>query len=175
MGRTLLLRFFGFVTALAVGIAALALITFGIDRSMRWLDTALTEVAGWAVRAPEEGAAILAGLALVIVAALCVPVAIQWKGRRLLRLDSADGGATSVDLDSVARVLKRTVTTEVDSQIDVRHRRGRIVVTTPTSPDDTYKIADETSKAIDQRLDALGLTEVAYSVATGKKQVRRAR
>ena len=175
MGRTLLLRFFGFVTTLAVGIAGVALITFGIDRSIRWLNTALSDVAAWAVRTPEEGAAILAGLALVIVAALCVPVAIQWKGRRLLRLDSADVGATNIDLDSVARVLKRTVTGGVDSQIEVRHRRGRIVVTTPTSPDDTYKIADEASKAIDQRLESLGLTEVAYSVATGKKEARRAR
>jgi hypothetical protein len=175
MGRTLLLRFFGFVTTLVVGIAAVALIAFGIDRSIRWLNMALSDVASWAVRAPEEGAAILAGLALVIVAALCVPVAIQWKGRRLLRLDSETVGATSIDLDSVANVLKRTVTGEVDSQIEVRHRRGRIVVTTPTSPDDTYKIADEASKAIDQRLEALGLNEVAYSVATGRKQARRAR
>jgi hypothetical protein len=175
MGRTLLLRFFGFVTTLAVGIAAVALITFGIDRSIRWLNAALSDVASWAVRTPEEGAAILGGLALVIVAALCIPVAIQWKGRRLLRLDSATAGATSIDLDSVANVLKRTVTGEVDSQIEVRHRRGRILVTTPISPDDTYKIADETSKAIDQRLEALGLSEVAYSVATGRKQARRAR
>jgi hypothetical protein len=175
MGRTLLLRFFGFVTTVAVGIAALALITFGIDRSIGWLNTALSDVGSWAVRTPEEGAAILAGLALVIVAALCVPVAIQWKGRRFLRLDSADVGATSIDLDSVAQVLKGTVTGEVDSQIEVRHRRGRIVVTTPTSPDDTYKIADETSKVIDQRLESLGLSEVAYSVATGKKEARRAR
>jgi len=175
MGRTLLLRFFGFATTLAVGIAALALITFGIDRSIGWLNTALSDLASWAVRAPEEGAAILAGLALVIVAALCVPVAIQWKARRLLRLDSATVGTTSIDLDSVANVLRRTVTIEVDSHIEVRHRRGRIVVTTPTSPDDTYKIADETSSAIDQRLEALGLKEVAYSVATGRKQARRAR
>lgn len=175
MARTLLLRFFGFITTLVVAVAALALITFGIDRSIGWLTSALSEVASWAVRTPEEGAAILAGLALVIVAALCVPVAIQWKGRRLLRLDSADVGATSIDLESVGLVLRKTVTSEIDSQIEVRHRRGRIVVTTPTSPDDTYKIADETSKAIDQRLESLGLTEVAYSVATGKKQVRRAR
>ena len=175
MGRTLLLRFFGFVTTLAVGIAGAALISFGIDRSIRWLDTALSDVASWAVRTPEEGAAILSGLGLVILAALSVPVAIQWKGRRMLRLDSADVGATSIDLDSVARVLKRTVTGEVDPQIEVRHRRGRIVVTTPTSPDDTYKIADEASNAIDQRLESLGLTEVAYSVATGKKQAWRAR
>ncbi len=175
MGRTLLLRFFGFVTTLAVGIAAVALITFGVDRSIRWLNTALSNVASWAVRTPEEGAAILGGLALVIVAALCIPVAIQWKGRRLLRLDSAAAGATSIDLDSVADVLKRTVTSEVDSHIEVRHRRGRIMVTTPTSPDDTYKIADETSQAIDRRLEGLGLSEVAYSVATGRKQARRAR
>ena len=175
MGRTLLLRFFGFVTTLAVGIAALALITFGIDRSIRWLNTALSDVASWAVRTPEEGAAILVGLALVIVAALCVPVAIQWKRRRLLRLDSGTAGTTSIDLDSVANVLKRTVTGEVDSHIEVRHRRGRILVTTPTSPDDTYKIADETSTSIDKRLETLGLSEVAYSVATGRKQARRAR
>ena len=175
MGRTLLLRFFGFVTTLAVGIAAVALITFGIDRSIQWLNTALSDVASWAVRTPEEGAAILVGLALVIVAALSVPVAIQWKRRRLLRLDSGTVGTTSIDLDSVANVLKRTVTGEVDSHIEVRHRRGRILVTTPTSPDDTYKIADETSKSIDKRLATLGLSEVAYSVATGRKQARRAR
>jgi hypothetical protein len=175
MGRTLLLRFFGFVTTLAVAIAAVALTTFGIDRSIRWLNTALSEVASWAIRAPEEGAAILAGLALVIVAILCVPVAIQWTGRRMLQLETTSAGATKIDLDSIARTLRKTVTSEVDSQIEVRHRRGRIVVTTPTSPDDTYKIADETSQVIDQRLESLGLTEVAYSVATGSKQARRAR
>ena len=175
MGRTLLLRLFGFVTTLAVGVAALALVTFGIDRSIGWLTGALADFSSWATGKPEEGAAILAGLALVIVAILCVPVAIQLTGRRLLRLDATPAGATSIDLDSVARTLKKAVTSEVDAHIEVRHRRGRIVVTTPTSPDDTYKIADQTSQAIDQRLESLGLTEVAYSVATGSKQARRAR
>lgn len=175
MGRTILLRVLGFLTTLAVGIAAVALIAFGIGRPIRWLDGAVSDFSSWATRTPEEGAAILAGLGLVIVAILCIPVVIQLTGRRLLRLEATAAGATTIDLDSLARTLKKTVTSTVDSQIEVRHRHRRIVVTTPSSPDDTYKIADEASAAIDRRLRSLGLTEVAYSVATSRKEARRAR
>ncbi len=175
MARTLLLRLFGLLTTLAFGISATALVAFGVDRTIGWVDTALSNFASWVIRAPEEGAAILAGLAVVIIAALCLPLFVRWRGRRLLRLEATAAGATSIDLDSVAQTLKRALTGAVDPQIEVRHRRGRILVTTPTSPTDAFKIADEASKAIDQRLASLGLPEVAYSVATGKKAGRRAR
>ncbi|MGZ8785016.1 MAG: hypothetical protein ACXW1Y_05580 [Acidimicrobiia bacterium] len=175
MGRTLLLRVLGFLTTLAVGIAAVELIAYGVDRPIGWLDGAMSDFSSWASRTPEEGAAVLAGLGLVVLAMLCIPVVIRWTGRRLLLIEATPAGATQLDLDSLARTLETTVTNAVDSHIEVRHRRGRIVIVTPSSPNDTYKIADETSEAVDTRLGSLGLTEVAYTIATGKRQAGRAR
>lgn len=175
MGRTLLLRALGLLTTFAVGIAATALITFGMDRSVGWLEKAITGFSSWTTRTPEEGAAILAGLGLVIVAILCIPVVVKWTGRRWFRLEETPAGATTIDLASVAYALKTTVTTAVDPQVEVEHRRGRIVVTTPSRPNDTFGVADEASAAVEQKLKSLGLTEIAYSIATGRKEARRAR
>lgn len=169
MIRTIVLRILGLLVAATLGLTATSLVAFGLERRIPWLSDSLRSLVDWVRTPPLEGAAVLAGTGLILVAVGVVIVVAARRIRGVRNLDKGAAGSTEIDVGSVADALERSLR-RIDPNVQVTSRRSRLRVTTPPGTGDRFELADEAGRRVREALEQMGLSDTPFTVS-----VRRGR
>lgn len=174
--RALVLRFFGVLVFVGVGLVALGLVAYGVGYPPGWLSSGFGSFSAWVSTPSAGGVDILVGVGLVILAALAALIMVPRGSHDLPKVQQGPNGSTWVDTDSVAEALQRTLRDEVGPTIDVRARRGRLRIVTPFAPSAPFEIADRVGAALRRELEALGLADtVTFEIVVSSETKWRVR
>ncbi|MDH3259617.1 MAG: hypothetical protein OEM81_13675 [Acidimicrobiia bacterium] len=163
MIRTLVLRILGLLVAAALGLTATSLLTFGLERRIPWLSDGIRSLADWVYTPPKEGAAVLAGTGLLLLAIAIVIVAARSRIRGVRNLEKTAAGSTDIDMGSVADTLEGSLRA-IDPKVKINSRRNRLRVSAPPGSGDRFEVADEASRRVREALGQLGLADTPFSV-----------
>ncbi len=172
MTRTILLRILGLLTAAALALAAVGLITFGLERSMAWLSDALQSFENWARTPPREGAAVLTGTGLVVLAAIIAVVVAGRRIRGVKTLEKSPAGSTDIDMGSVAQAVELSLRS-IDPNTHATARRSRLRVVAPVGAADRFEAADRASRLVGETLEQMGLSDTPFTVAVARSAEKR--
>jgi hypothetical protein len=172
MTRTIILRILGLTTAAALAATATSLVAHGLERSVPWLSDALQSFETWARKPPPEGAAVLAGTGLLIVAIAVVTVYAGRRVRGVKTIEKSPTGRTNVDMGSVAEAVELSLGT-VDPNTHVSARRSKLRVVAPAGAADRFETADQASRMTGETLEQMGLADTPFTVALGRSAEKR--
>ena len=172
MIRTIVLRILGLLVTATLGLAATSLVAFGLDRRVPWLSDGLQSLVDWVRTPPLEGAAVLAGTGLILVAVGVVIVVAARRIRGVRNLEKTAAGSTDIDMGSVADVLERSLR-RIDPKIQVTSRRSRLRVAAPPGTGDRFEVADEASRRVRDALEQMGLSDTPFTLSVGKAPEQR--
>jgi hypothetical protein len=174
--RTILLRLFGLLVAVAFGVAATSLVIHGLQLDGDWLKETLSDLAAEVVRPLDEGWAVLAGAGLTLAALLAAAIIVIARRRPTVLVEKSDAGTSRLEMNGVARLAQRHLRSRVNPQIDVRARRRSIVATVPTGgAGEPLEMVDDAAVALATLLDDIGVGSVRSRVETGRPSRSRVR
>jgi hypothetical protein len=172
--RGLFLGLFGLLVFVAVALAAAGLVMYGVVGPQDWFVNAADSFATWVSAPLSSGTAVLAGIGILVLAALLAVVMVPRRPRTLPVLRDEQSGTTLLDLVSVAQAIEFRLRLEVDPTIGVEARSGHLRVVTPFAPGRPFALVDQAGISVRQQLESLGLADrVQYEVTTGRETRRR--
>jgi len=164
MIRTIVLRILGLMVAATLGLAATSLVAFGLERRVPWLSDGIRSFVDWVRTPPLEGAAVLAGAGLVVLAIAIAMVVAARRIRGVRNLEKATAGSTDIDMGSVADALELSLR-PIDPKVQVTSRRSRLRIAAPPRPGDRFEAADEAGRRVREALEQMGLAETSFVVS----------
>jgi hypothetical protein len=172
--RELVLRLFGLLIFAVAALAAAGLVMYGVVGPQDWFVNAADSFATWVSGPLSSGTAVLAGVGLLVLAALLALVMFPRRPRALPVIRDGESGTTFLDLVSVAEAVEYRLRLEVDPTIGVEIKGGRLRVVTPFAPRRPFELVDQAGVSVKQQLETLGLADrVEYEVTTGRETNRR--
>lgn len=166
--RTILLRLFGLLVAVALGVAATSLLVHGLRIGGGWLSDTLDDLAAEVVRPLDEGWAVLAGVGLVLLAVLTGAVILIARRRPMVLMEKSEAGTSRLEMSGLARLAQRHLRSRVDPRIDVTARRRSVVATVPASGGtEPLEMVDDAAVALATLMDEVGAGSVRSRVETG--------
>jgi hypothetical protein len=172
--RALVLRLFGLLAFILAALAAISLLVYGIVGSPSWVTSAASAFADWVSAPLTDWVAVLVGIGLVILAAVFALLMVPRRPSMLWVIHKGQGGRTLLDVPSVAQALQAELQVEINPNIVVKVKRGRLRVVTPFAASRPFELVDEAGKNVRQHLQKLGLESfVPYEVTTGRETRRR--
>lgn len=175
MTRTILLRVFGLAMAAAFVVAAIALLSYGLDAGVGlrdWLASMAVSIAS----PIQEGEAALIGSLLGLIALVTGYYMLRRPTPKKQQLSKTREGVTELSLSGLSHVVQRRLRSQVDQGINVIQGRGRsLTAYVPTyGGSGLLDAVEETAIALPSVLESLGV-EIKHRVITGAPSKSRVR
>lgn len=172
--RALVLRLFGLLVFVLAALGAAGLVARAVAGPESPFNDSASSFSAWVTASFADWAAILVGVALVLLAGVFVLIMIPRRPSGLQVMRSGSDGNTTLDLSSVARAVETDLRANVDNKITVGVGGGRLKVETPFSPDRPLDLVDSATTSIKRQLEELGLANlVRYEIMAGSETKRR--
>lgn len=172
--RTVLLRLFGLVVVAALAVAATSLLSHGLRFDVAAIDSPIRWLATTTSRSLDPGWAILGGAAVLTLAAGAGVLMLARPRRARVALDRTSAGTSWLDLDGLARVVRRRLRAEIDPQIHVVARRRALTVVVPThTGEQPLDVVHQVAVSMPETLGRIGAGGIRFAVVTGKSTKRR--